>query len=326
MCALTSAYEYNPGKDKEPVITEHKITPEEKAKSEKDAAEQYAMKKLKKNDKCYDMPTPGGKKKDKKFLLGTLAEQGDLMMILMLAKCYTSQKAEHEFDMTKAAYWYQVCADLDPDAEGRTKEEKFDIITCHGMLGAQYHSGQGVEKDHDKAFKLNSIAHDGGAPGGTYNLGVQYNHGDGVASNPLKAMELYDIACKHKETVHTACGNLGVIHHKAKSWPSAIKYYEKAMKGGNVNSMFNLAILAKNGYGQKKDIKKAVKLFRKAAFKDHTNAMYNLALMYMNGVGVEKSESDALKWLEKAEKLGHKQAKSVLDQMYEVVDEGHDEF
>lgn len=141
-----------------------------------------------------------------------------------------------------------------------------------------------------------------------------YNRGDYKAA--------HDIVLPMAEHGHAEASNLlGMMYdlgqgvHKSAS--TAVFYYRKAAKLGNVYGQFNLAVAYNTGEGIPMNYRAAVKWYRRAAEQGASFAQYSLATMYEDGYGVEKNIRQAAYWYQKAAENGSMQAQNNLGWMYE---------
>lgn len=85
----------------------------------------------------------------------------------------------------------------------------------------------------------------------------------------------------------------------------AKKYWLPLAKQNNPDALFNLGLLAKNGLGEKKDLKAAMLWFRKSAYYGSADAAYNLGVLYISGEAGFPSKKDAVDWWKQAAEQGH---------------------
>ncbi len=100
-----------------------------------------------------------------------------------------------------------------------------------------------------------------------------------------------------------AMAQLGYIYGAGKGVKENRKqsflWYRKAAEAGDVNGMFNLALIY-SADGELRDEQKAVSWYRKAAEAGEPHAMFKLAFMYEWGRGVERDYTQAIAWYGKA--------------------------
>ena len=115
-----------------------------------------------------------------------------------------------------------------------------------------------------------------------------------------------------------AMAELGCIYGKGKEVErdreQQFFWYGKAAEAGNLDGMFNLALLYIDADAEK-DEKQAVFWYRKAAEAGHRFGMYKLAYMYERGKGVERDYKEAMKWYAKANELEVSGAADALDRV-----------
>ncbi len=115
-----------------------------------------------------------------------------------------------------------------------------------------------------------------------------------------------------------AMAELGCIYGKGKEVErdrkQAFSWYGKAAEAGNLDGMFNLALLYVDADAEK-DEQKAVFWYRKAAEAGHRFGMYKLAYMYELGKGVERDYKEAVKWYAKAKELEVSGAADALERV-----------
>ena len=101
--------------------------------------------------------------------------------------------------------------------------------------------------------------------------------------------------------------------------PNAIKWLEKAAKGGNPRAQKTLAdVLFKGIKGQKKDLQSAIKLYKEAASKNLASAQTALGVIFLNGHGVPRDVQKGRAFLIQAKKNGSKIAKTKLNQLKRI--------
>ena len=134
-------------------------------------------------------------------------------------------------------------------------------------LGWMYDSGNGVEKDPDRArFYFEMAAEKKVAPA-IVSLGVQQERGIGAPSDPAKAYALYQRAADLGDA--TAINKMGELAEKGLGVTQNLKqaraFYEKSAAMGALEAVVNLARCNANGIGGRKDIPEARRLLAKAA-------------------------------------------------------------
>lgn len=92
----------------------------------------------------------------------------------------------------------------------------------------------------------------------------------------------------------------------------ALKWYEKSAEHRNVNAMYQIAIIYRDGKGPKPDNLKFIEWLKRAAENGHVISQVTLGNMYRDGNKVESNESEAFKWYEMAAKNNN------IDAIYQV--------
>ncbi len=84
----------------------------------------------------------------------------------------------------------------------------------------------------------------------------------------------------------------------------AVKHYERAAKGGDVDAAFALGVCYALGHGVKRDWRRARAFFEEAANAGHEEAQYNFGYVLSQGLGGDKDPIGAIRWLEKSANSG----------------------
>ncbi len=80
----------------------------------------------------------------------------------------------------------------------------------------------------------------------------------------------------------------------------ALEWFQKSADNGNINAMYQIAIMYRDGNGPKRDNTKHLGWLKKAAENGHAQSQLMLGNMYRDGVKVESDESEAFKWYKMA--------------------------
>ena len=150
---------------------------------------------------------------------------------------------------------------------------------AQALLGYCYATGQGMEKDLEKATKWCLAAAKQGYGPAQRNVGNFYMNGVGVE----------------------------------KDNEEAVRWYRKAAENGDESAQYNLAVCYENGWGVEKNMAEAAKWYSKAAKQGHAKAQGRLGLCYENGWGVVVDKEEAMKWYKKAAERGDDLAQRKLD-------------
>ncbi len=275
-------------------------------------------------------------------------------------------------DKNKAFFWYKKSADA-KFAIGMTQyammllenASKLDDISkvveifeaacsmkaykaCHN-LGGMFATGNGVEKDLDKALKYGKIAADSGDVSSQMmvaSLLIKRNKdGDRVAAIEMlerasntgnaDAKEMLGRVCfeSNDSELYEKCGELLRSAYKLGNvnagYNLAIMIREKSIKAnkgesyasimrsvadsGNWRAQLDFGVALMHGDGVNKDEIKANYYFTLAALQNSADAYYYLGYGYKMGKGVQKSLQKSKLMLEKAAELGKKDALDLLN-------------
>lgn len=76
----------------------------------------------------------------------------------------------------------------------------------------------------------------------------------------------------------------------------AIKWYKRAVKNGNIDAKYNLAVIYEQGKGIEVNYSKAASWYLSAAKDGHIDSQYNIANMYAKGAGYSVNQTKASQW------------------------------
>ena len=128
------------------------------------------------------------------------------------------------------------------------------------FLGDIFSGGTYGDEDHEKAYGFYLKGHEAGDPGATHSLATVLITGDGVEKDPEKAFKLYKSIADDDPSVQMKMGlcylaGEGVKQDKAKAY----RWFEKAAKNGVQDAQLNLGLMCLFGDGVKQNFKKAIK-------------------------------------------------------------------
>lgn len=166
--------------------------------------------------------------------------------------------------------------------------------------------------------------------GGCFNRGMQYHNGDGVPQDFNKAVEFYKMAADKGHVESMYC--LGMIFsddefEEKKDAEVAFKYFLEAAEQGHKDARdeledFVLCYLGESKiYNVRFDEKKAITLCKKLAELGSNLAQYKLGECYENGIGVPKNRAKAFGLYEKAADNGNWFSQFILGVKYLCGDE-----
>ncbi|RFN58208.1 sel1 repeat family protein [Marixanthomonas ophiurae] len=208
---------------------------------------------------------------------------------------------------------------MEPLVQELYRKAKKGDASAQSSLGYFYYSGNGVEKDYDKAVKWTRKAAEQGNATGQNNLGNMYSNGNGVERDYNKAQKWTHRAAEQGNA--SGQFNLGVAYAKGEGveqdYFQAAKWTRRAAEQGHALGQAILGSMYVNGNGVEKDYDEAVKWFRKAAEQGDAQGQNYLGVMYYEGAGVEKDYNEALKWFRKSARKDYKDSQEKLTKLGE---------
>ena len=171
------------------------------------------------------------------------------------------------------------------------------------LLGYYYMSGNGVEKNNEKAFKYFKKSFDLGCSVGGFRLGFAYCEGIGCKKNITLGIKAWEKSADLG--FGDSANNLYVMYHTgqygiAKNNTKARYYLKRAVKLGDANACMNMGV--NYYYGKdlfKKNLTEAYFYVKKAADLGHKKACELVSYMLENGLGCSVDLEMARKYAEK---------------------------
>nr|CCA20031.1 sel1 family protein putative [Albugo laibachii Nc14] len=184
--------------------------------------------------------------------------------------------------------------------------EKGDPEAALNTAYLYYYGIRGVHQDTERAAQYFEKAYNLGAEGAVYHMGHIYVHGIGVPQNIDLGVKYLNEAVKNEK--HASAQNeLGAIYLEGKyvkqDSSEAIKLFKSAAKQGNMESVYNLAVLNLNdklvvsstmikeeviSRGQNPKFDSAFGYFQVAAQQGHTLSKHKIGLMSLHGIGTKR--------------------------------------
>ena len=184
-------------------------------------------------------------------------------------------------------------------------------------LGVLYSTGQGVEKDIEKAFALVEKSAALGNLRGLTIAGVFHTYGTGTEKDVNKGLELLNQAAE--QDFAEALEYLADVYFQGLNGEAdpdkALELYEKAARNGRKRAMLTTAQLL---YKNAETHDRAYYWLSIAARTGNTTAMMLLAKMIATGEGTDKSEDRAIEWMVRAGEAGDASAYFALGRAYET--------
>jgi uncharacterized protein len=149
------------------------------------------------------------------------------------------------------------------------------------LLSTIYYLGQGVEKDVEKSYVLETRAADLGWPKAQISLARRFLHGFRVEKNPVESERYLKLAAQGGDVeAQTALGSLYASgsHFDFPSDPKqAVYWLTVAVKSNSVEARFLLGTLQCEGTGTVRSVASGKRLLREAIAQGHKEAIEMLA-------------------------------------------------
>lgn len=204
-----------------------------------------------------------------------------LTCLLTLTGCATTAVSFKDCKTYKQKYGYDLRTIYNEAEAGHLKMQD--------KLGGIYQSGDGVQKNMNKAIYWWRKAANLGYANSQYNLGFAYY--SGYLKPRSNAKLWFEKAAEQNHSL--AQTNLGVIAWGEKDESKAIEYFKKAIKNGDITAAANLSGL----YAEKNDEENMLKYAKMAIEKNYLNVYSNLWKYY---IIIKKDHEKGLKWLNEA--------------------------
>lgn len=168
-----------------------------------------------------------------------------------------------------------------------------------------YISGQGVEKNKEKAVELVSSVIESGVVEGYLISGLAAAD----ENDYVLALECFHKVLDGTEPVFmaVAMNNMGIMYKNGlgveQDYAKAMEWFEKSVELNNNNSiaMCWIGYMYEYGDGVEPDYEKAMEWYMKSAELNNYEAMTYIAELYENGLGVKQDYNEAMRWYNKAE-------------------------
>ncbi len=244
------------------------------------------------------------------------AEQGNPDAAYQLGIIH-SQPDSDFFDTNKANDYFSFALNSYLNSETEQKNS-----TTEYRLGKMFLSGQGTEKDIDKAVKWFEKALVNENINAAYQLGKIYYSGTDVPQNLRRAEEFFKMSAENNNPY--ACYYLGNISLENNDIPQAIKYFEQAADKNISHAWYRLGqIYSDTGYGVL-DTEKANICYGNALqqyisdYQENPDdfTAYRIGQMYFNAQGTVQDISQSVAWFEKSAEQGNPDAAYQLGYIY----------
>jgi TPR repeat protein len=188
----------------------------------------------------------------------------------------------------------------------------------HYRLGWKYKTGQGAERDLEKAFHWFEKAAKQGHPEAQFETGRCYEFGEGVPEDLRQAARWFEEAAMqgHAEAQFYLGGLYWFGEGFERNEEKALNLWFLGAANGEPDCQHNLAAHYFNlGEKDPANYRKAYYWYRQAAEGGLPGDQYMVGLMCENGWGVKKDEHSALSWYKKAAAQNHSKARQRLSEL-----------
>ncbi len=192
------------------------------------------------------------------------------------------------------AMYAEYSGKYDEGYEWVMKAVSLDNAFAKYMLGEAYEYGWGVGKNEKEAFKWYMIAAKKGVAKAQNTVGVSYFQGNMVDKDTHKAYKWFLKAANQGDA--DAQYNLGNMLKNRGMNDAALQWKERAVLGGHVQAMFDVAQAYIKGEGLEKNMEKGLALLKQCAAKKSANAQYYLATLYNEGKVIAGDKAEAFRW------------------------------
>ena len=172
-----------------------------------------------------------------------------------------------------------------------------------------YSTGQGLEKNTEKALQYYLAAARQGDAAAQFNLGLIYATGQDTPQDDTVALAWYQLAADQGDA--QAQFNLGVMIAKgrgiAASQTVAKQWLQLAADQGDAQALYNLGVLHQGDASHQPNYPQALACYRQAAAA-HDDAKVALGWLYAKGLGVLQDFVRAHMWFNLGAISGHPEA------------------
>lgn len=215
---------------------------------------------------------------------------------------------------------YQLGRAFDADRRYKLAAENYqeiaeDYSAAKSELASLYATGQGVDQDQERAFRLASEAAVAGNKHGLALLGRFYALGIGTPVDGEMALEMLSKAAELG--FGPGMEGLGDLYLNGigveKDRKTAVSWYEKAAAEGRIRAAAGVA----NWYRTRPEgLARALYWYSLAARAGNEDSMNALGVMFLRGDGVEQNPEAAIEWFEKSAAQGDAQGMQNLGDVY----------
>ena len=164
-------------------------------------------------------------------------------------------------------------------------------------LACKYIEGDGVQQDHQEAYRLIKDAAEKGNRYGELWMGICYQDGIGVEKNQEEAFRWFQSSAKkgNKPAMNLVGQAYEYGYGVEQNIEEAVRYYQKASDENYPPALVNLAVCYEHGRGVEQDWEKSFALMKQACDAGNEGALFLIAKYYFNGWGTKENKEEALR-------------------------------
>jgi SEL1 protein len=184
--------------------------------------------------------------------LDLMSRKGDLKATLSLGRLYYDGSRVLKRNLKKARNYFMTVAKQYWTRDGKViaGDQGMEKLAgkAAGYLGRIYLRGDGVEQSFERALTWFKRGIANGDALSQNDMGLMYLHGYGVPKDALKAATYFETSAD--QDFAPAQVNLGALYLDQGDVPTAIRYFEQAVRHGNIEAYYYLAEISDQGIGR----------------------------------------------------------------------------
>ncbi|MCJ1311054.1 ERAD-associated protein [Agyrium rufum] len=187
--------------------------------------------------------------------LDLMSRKGDLKATFSLGRLHYDgsrtmrrnlKTAQAYFVTVARKYWASNGSVISDDLDGTGRI----AAKAASYLGRMYLRGEAHEQSYEKASMWFQRGVRNGDSGCQHGLGYMHLHGLGVPKNPLKAASLFKAAAEQDRAVAQVA--LGKLFLDQGDLPTAMQFFEMAIRHGEIEAFYYLAEISNKGVGRER--------------------------------------------------------------------------
>lgn len=193
-------------------------------------------------------------------------------------------------------------------------EQEKDAATCFD-IAQTYRLGVVVARNDEEAFKWfkESWEKREGLSQAAVEMADMYESGEGVEKDENKALSLYAQAAELKNPQAQYSLGKRSYEENPPKYEDAFAWFSNSAEQGYAPAQYMTGYMLLQGQGTAKSQKMAVDYFTRAAEQNYSAAQYVLGQIYWKGLGIKRNRAAGRSWLEKAAQNGNVSAQAFLE-------------